>query len=316
VYNHNAYNLGICSALPLPELQPSAEATADVTILFGSLDWSPPPQAIASEELYIEVLPDEAYFFWRQLGKFRVARGTEIIIDPLPNVEERLLRLPLLGTIFAVLLHQRGRLVLHASAVAIDGEAIIFVGNKGRGKSTMAATLYGRGHQLISDDVVALEIDEAGQPIVIPGFPQFKLYPEAALLCLGDDPEELPELVDGYEKRSRRVADGFVQDPSPLRNIYVLGRGPVSRIEPLDQQTSLLTLIANSYVARFGKQLLQGAEASTHLRQCTALLAKVSVYRLDRPDSLALLPSTAQMVEGHCQSDLISSNRHAFSLIQ
>ncbi len=309
MYNYTAYNLGICSALPLPELQTSAEVAADVTILLGRLDWSPPPDAITTEEMYFEVGPEEAYFFWEQLGKFRVARGTEIIIDPLPGVEERLLRLPLLGMIFAVLLHQRGRLVLHASAVAIDGEAIIFVGNKGHGKSTMAATLYGRGHQLIADDVVALEIDEAGQPIVIPGFPQFKLYPEAAVSSLGDDPKNLPQLADGYEKRSRRITERFVLELTPLRSIYVLGRGSALSIEPLDQQTALLTLIANSRMARFGKQLLQGAEASTHLRQCTALLAQVPVYRLERPDSLQLLPSIAQLVEEHCQPGLIYSTR-------
>lgn len=308
MYNYNAYNLGISSALPLPELQTSAEAGADVVILLGNVDWSPPPRATCEEEPCFEVRSDNAYLSWAQLGRFRVRDGTEIVIDPNPGVEERMLRLPLLGTILAVLLHQRGHLVLHASAAAIDGETVIFLGNKGRGKSTMAAALYGRGHYLIADDVVSITVDN-GRPMVIPGFPQFKLYPEAVAASLGDDHRFLPELADGYEKRGRRVTDRFARQPVPLKSIYVLGLGPESTLKLLDPQAALLTLIANSYMARFGKQLLHGPEASTHLRQCTALLAQIPIYRLERPDSLALLPSVAQLVEEHCKSDLIHSNR-------
>lgn len=298
MYTYNAYNLGICSALPLPELEASAEAGADITIQLGRVNWSPPPDAFGSEELCFEVTTDAAHFFWAELGKFTVSGGTAIVIDPRAGVEERLLRLPLLGVILAVLLHQRGCLVLHASAAAVDGEAVIFVGNKGRGKSTMAATLYGRGHQLIADDVVALSIDERGIPMVLPGFPQIKLYPEA-VASLGENYELLPELADGYEKRGRRVTDRFARQSLPLRSIYVLGRGPVATINQLDPQAALLSLIANSYMSRFGSQLLHDAEASAHLRQCTTLIREVPVYRLERPDDLALLPSVARLVEEH-----------------
>lgn len=299
MYNYNAYNLGICSALPLPELQTSAEVAADVAIVLGHVDWSPPTRT--SEEPCFEVSSNEAYFSWTEVGKFSVRGGEEIVIEPNRGVEERMLRLPLLGTLLAVLLHQRGYLVLHASAAAIGGEAVIFLGNKGRGKSTMAATLYRRGHQLIADDVVSIRF-ENGRPMVIPGFPHFKLYPEAISASLGDDHRTLPELAEGYEKRGRRVTDRFAGKSLPLRSSYVLGLGPVSKLTLLEPQTALLTLIANSYMARFGKQLLQGPEACAHLRQCAALLAQTQVYRLERPDSLALLPTVAQLVEEHLAS--------------
>lgn len=299
MYNYSAYNIGIQSELPLPELESSAGAAPDVTIRFDRLSWSPSQEATFDEELCFEVASDDAHFFWEGLGKFRVSRGTEIVIDPAADVEERLLRLPLLGTIIAVLMHQRGRLVMHASAVAIDGEAIIFVGNKGRGKSTMAATLYGRGHQLIADDVVALSVNGEGHPMVMPGFPQFKLYPEAAISSLGNDDEPLPELAEGYEKCGRRVTDRFAQEPIPLRSVYVLEGGTVASIEQLGPQAAVLALIANSYMARFGKQLLRGGEASSHLRQCTRLIGQVPVYRLKRPGSLLLLPAIGQLVEEH-----------------
>jgi len=306
MYNYRAYNLGISSMLPLPELQSSAEVATDVTIRFDRVTWTPPLGSMTADEPYFEVAKDEAHFFWSVLGKFRVRGGTEIVVDPCAGVEERLLRLPLLGTLLAVLLHQRGSLVLHASAVAIEGEAIIFVGNKGYGKSTMAATLYGRGHQLLSDDVVALSMEDSGRSMVLPGFPQLKLYPEAVTVSLGDDPGALRELAEGYEKLGRHVNDRFAQQALPLRSIYVLGLGPVLKISELDPQAALLTLIANSYMARFGRQLLNGAEASLHLRYCTRLIAQANVYRLERPNSLSLLPSIGQLVEEHlCDSNVL-----------
>jgi hypothetical protein len=299
MFNYTAYCLGINSALPLPELQASAGAVPDVTIRIGQIDWSAPGKA--EEEFCFEVTTDESHFFWSHLGKFRVSRGTEIVIDPIAGVEERLLRLPLLGTIFAVLLHQRGYLVLHASSVAVDGGALVFIGNKGWGKSTMAATLYGRGHDLISDDVVALKFEDTGAPLVMPGFPHFKLYPEAVVSSLGDDYEALPELAAGCEKRSRPATDRFAQQPLPLRSVYALGCGPVPTLKALDAQAALLALIANSYSARFGSQLLHGVEASAHLQQCSKLIRQVPVYRLERPRALLLLPDVAQLVEEHLQ---------------
>jgi hypothetical protein len=301
IYSYNAYSLGINSELLLPELQASAGVASDVSIRFGHIDWSPAQTVEAEEEFCFEVTPDEAHFFWAHLGKFRVKSGVEIVIDPIPDVEQRLLRLPLLGTILAVLLHQRGYLVLHASSVAIDGGALIFLGNKGWGKSTMAATLYGRGHLLISDDVVAIKFEESGVPIVIPGFPQFKLYPEAVLSSLGDDYETLPELAEGYEKRGRPVTERFAQQPLPLKGLYALGCGLTSTLTALTPQAALLTLIANSYMARFGKQLLNGVEASAHLHQCSKLIRQMPVYRLERPRALPLLPEVAKLVEDHLQ---------------
>jgi hypothetical protein len=77
----------------------------------------------------------------------------------------------------------------------------------------------------------------------------------------------------------------------------VLAPGEIPRLKLLQPREALLKLIANSYVARFGKQLLQGAHAALHLRQCLKVASQVPIYYLERPNSLALLPVTAQLVE-------------------
>ena len=144
-----------------------------------------------------------------QVGAFLVRGGKEIIVDAISGVEESLIRLPLLGMVLAAVLQQRGLLVLHASAVAFNGDAVAFLGGSGWGKSTLAATLYARGHPLVADDLVAVDVGGRENPIVLPGFPQLKLLPEAAAASLGDDAELLPRLASGFDKRSHRAANEF-----------------------------------------------------------------------------------------------------------
>lgn len=237
----------------------------------------------------------ETHLFWREVGTFLVRRGREIVVDPAPEVEERVLRLFILGPALAVLLHQRGRLVLHASAVAIDGEVIAFPGGPGWGKSTMAAALHARGHGVVADDVTAVQLD-MDRPMLVPGFPQLKLWPEAAVSSLGDDLQTLPRLHPELEKRARRVARSFPSASLPLRRIYVLAEGESQRIEPLPAQEGLVELVRHSYVARL-LQDAESAELSSHFFQCSRVVKTVPIRRLRRPKYLPALSDLARLVE-------------------
>jgi hypothetical protein len=304
-YSYFAYGLAVQSSISLPELVGSAVCEPDVTVRLGKV--GRPLPAITNRGSGFHMTAQEAVLFWEDVGTFLVRGGKEIIVEPAERAEERLVRLPILGAVFAVLLHQRGFLVLHASAVAVDGKAIAFLGAKGSGKSTTAATFYARGHELLADDVVALDLSGMLPPIALSGFPQFKLWPEAAASLLGDDPEVLPPLCSGYEKRSRRVVDRFSENPLPLRGVYAISEGPDLQIKRLAPQHAILALIGNSYVARFGKQLLNGTGASSHLHQCTSLVNTIPVYSLERPNSLPSLPAVAQLVEEQLGRDAVRS---------
>ncbi len=259
----------------------------DITL--GKVDRSP-PEAVGAEG-YSEATSEEAYFFWEEVGAFLVRGGREIIVDPAPGVEERVLRLFILGPTLTVLLHQRGWLVLHGSAVAIDGGAVAFLGGSGWGKSTTAAALHARGHAIVADDVTAVRLD-TDRPIVSPGFPRLKLWPEAAV-TVGDDPRTLPRLHPELEKRARRVTEGFSSASLPLKRIYVLAEGESQRIEPIQPQEALVELVRHSYVSR----LRQAAEAPTHFLQCSRVVKTVPVLSLRRPRYLPALPDLARLVE-------------------
>jgi len=295
MYTYVAYGLGIRSVLPLPELIAVAEAETDVVIRLGKVG-RPRPETDHTSGYY-HMIAAEAYFFWRGVGAFLVRSGKEITIEPTPGVEEQEIRIALLGMVLAAALQQRGFLALHASAVAMNGDAVAFLGSKGSGKSTMAAALYARGHGLVADDLVVLDVSGTGRPIVHPGFPQLKLFPKAAAASLGDDPEALPRLTPGYEKRARRAPDRFSLRPVPLKRMYMLGKGSAPEIAPMQVHEVIATLIGQSYVARVFKQTLKGEAASSHFRQCANLANRVPLHSLKRPASLAALPEIAHMVE-------------------
>jgi HPr kinase/phosphorylase len=52
---------------------------------------------------------------------------------------------------------------IHASAVAIDGRAVLLTGPSGSGKSSLALELLALGGRLVADDAVYLALDPAGR---------------------------------------------------------------------------------------------------------------------------------------------------------
>ncbi|BAZ11067.1 hypothetical protein NIES4071_28920 [Calothrix sp. NIES-4071] len=293
IYFYTAYGLRINSTLPIPELLSSNHTEADVVIRFGKLDKSPlkDKSIIHSYKL----TADGMYLFLLGAGTFLIRNGNEIIIEPEPDASASKIRLLLLGAAIGTLLHQRGYLTLHASAVAMNNGAVVFIGDKGWGKSTIAANLHARGHNLIADDVVAVDLHSEQQAIVLPAFPQLKLWPDA-VTSLGSNPEELPQLVSNIEKRDFRPNYGFMLTNIPLKQIYVLGKGEAVEIKPLNSQEVLTYLIRNSYITRFGEELIQSDRAS-YFRKLTQLAKKVSISYLLRPKDLSLLPETVRLIE-------------------
>lgn len=302
-----AYGLKIHSALPLPELiaseAASTEGEADVIIRLGRIEAVPFETNGAAR--YIHATAEEVYLFWQGIGLFLVRGGREIVVDPAPDVEERVLRLFVLGTTLAMLLHQRGELVvLHASAVGISGQAVAFVGVKHAGKSTMAAILHKQGHDLVADDILAIDPSRSG-PMALPGFPHLKLWPDS-VNSLGHVPDTLPQLHPKLEKRGYRIANGFSSVAMPLRCIYVLGQGQKPEIEALRPREAWTELMPHWYGARFGTELIRALGPPTHFLQCVDLANKIAVCRLRRPPSLSALPDVVPLVEAHLASLTVS----------
>jgi hypothetical protein len=144
---------------------------------------------------------------------------------------------------------------------------------------------------MLNDDVTAIQADDSC-PVVYPGFPQFKLWPDA-VVAVGAVSDMLPRIRSNLEKRAQRSIRGFSLVPLPLRCVYVLAFGEIQEIECLGPQEALVELIRHSYGAR----VLQTVGTSSHFFQCASIINSVPIRRLKRPRSLASLSDSAQLVE-------------------
>jgi hypothetical protein len=301
-YSYLAYGLGIRTAIPLPELV-VGEAEEEVSIRFGRVD-QPPADSSERHWSHFSPNPLENCLLWPGVGTFLVRGGSDITVEPCPGLDERRLRLCVLGPVLAVLLRQRGHSLLHASAVAMADGAVLFLGRSGWGKSTTAAALHSRGHGLVTDDIAVLRVEE-GYPTVFPGFPQLKLWPEA-LISLGDNPEKLPRWNLHSEKRARRTTHEFSSTPLPIKRIYVLGEGGAQEILPLPPQEALVELVRHTYGSDYGLHTAMGVGSASHFFECASIANQVAVCSLRRPKSLAQLPDLARLIE----EDLSRSTEH------
>lgn len=285
-YSYRAFGFNIRSALPLPELLPGG-GDADVVIrrsCTGVVDHDDLAQRMLSATEWRLLFPD--------LGAVTVRDGREIDVQAREGVDERSVRVAVLGPAMGVLLQQRGFLVLHASVVEIDGRAAAFLGCSGSGKSTIAAALHARGHRLVADDLAAVRVSARG-PEVQAGFPQFKLWPDA-VESLGRDPNALPRLDAAWAKRAARVDDGFTTRPVlPLAHLFLLCGGESLAITRLSRSEAFLTLVTQTYGIRW----LHAVSGTAQFASRVEVTRAVPLDRLACPRDLGRLGAVVDLVE-------------------
>jgi hypothetical protein len=283
-----AYNLRITSEIPLPELPPS-DCGGDVEVRLN------PPRELAPARSisWSSVSPAESRFCYPGAGRFVIREGRSIEVTPEPNVDLELLRLYVEGMMLAALLDQRGYFVLHASIVNIGGYAIGFVGPVGAGKSTLAAGFHARGRPVAADDNAAVDLS-GSDPMILPGFPSVKIYPEIAI-ALGYSRESLRSMHSSQIKQARSVSGGFAEQPLPLGAIYVLDRDAAAGVCPLSAMEPLVELIRHSVPTRWGV-----AGDGAHLHKCSRLSQSVPLFRLRTFTGLPEIAEVLDRIEDHC----------------
>jgi hypothetical protein len=281
--------------LPGAIVAPRPACGADVTIRRGaapfcveSASTRGPNWAIDGDRFLLRI-PDVARLLVTGGRSIEVElEGAGTIADAAPFVA---------GSAFGILLHQRGHVLLHASAVSVDGGAVLFCGPSGAGKSTLAAALDRRGHALVTDDICAIGFDAGGKPFAHPDGRSLKLWAQAI------------ERLDLGESRGAAVRDRlqkFYVEPSrapgaalPLRAVYALREDRLGRrieIERLNVVDAAAMLRNNAYHPQIIRRM--GREAP-YFRAVAAILSAASVFTLARPLEFSRLLETVEALEAH-----------------
>ena len=283
MFSYAAYGLVIHSEIELPGL-PDAVGEPDVRIVRETLAVDDLAARSNGGSAILGKVHDLLHFFAED--------GRIVRVDAAESLEEGVIRTILLGTILATVLRQRGFLVLHAACVAKGDQAVAFVGYTGWGKSTTAEYFYQNGYRLLTDDVLALRVDETVE--VVPGYPLIKLRTDAGE-ALRADFDALPMVHFDSSKRMHRTST-FDPSPVPLARIYLM-RGQEAKangIQPVTLQQAMIEIIGHTRLVTF---LRNPEYMQRHLQQCSRLVSRVPVRALERVLSLDSLPEIKRLVE-------------------
>ena len=231
------------------------------------------------------------------VARFLLNEGRDIAFEPESGADDGDIPIFILGTVFGILLHQREQIVLHASAVRVNGKAVLFCGSSGAGKSTLAAVLAQRGYPLITDDVCAITVTGTGAPMVHPDGRQLKLWAQAI---------EKLDLAASRGERIRNCLEKFYVEPGeafteplPLGAVYALreARPPyVPGIEQPNVVDAALLLRRNAYRPSLVSRKDQKAN---YFHAATTIANVAGIFLLIRPLDFKAMPEVVSWLERH-----------------
>jgi len=212
----------------------------------------------------------------------------------------QLVELYFLSLLSGFWLESRGTLVLHASAVSIEGRAAVFLATNTGGKTSLATSLMRGGHPLLTDDFLAVSVGEPDDAVLAhAGFPQMRMWPDLADHFLGTH-EHLARVLPDIRKRRVPVEDeglgSFCAESRPLVRLYLPARDESTseiRIESVSPQEALIELVRESFLST----VLEKAHLhAPRFHRLTTLVGRVPMKRLTYPAGLELLPTVREAI--------------------
>jgi HPr Serine kinase C-terminal domain len=293
-YCYKIFGLRVMCDIELPELMvDSSRQVPEVIIYKANLqeDWI----NVAKNNQIFFIDKNLIMFKVPDLAIFCIQDGNSINYSPLSKGKLDQIRLYILGTCMGALLNQRKILSLHGSALAINGKAYAIVGESGSGKSTLASALINRGYSILTDDVIALKNDKDDNPLVMPAYPQQKLW-ENSLKEFKMDSVNLTPLFERDTKFAVPVREHFLNKPLPLAGVFELvkGKGEAVNIVPINYLERLPVLFQHTYRNLFVKRL---GIMEWHLQYTASFAKDIQMYRLTRPTSRFTANELAALIE-------------------
>ena len=279
-FKYRAFGLNIQSDFEIAEMQPVSFEKGDVTVVMAEA-----PQSIENplrEGVRFQLTDNEFLLNVDNVARYYVADGSAIRIEKHNGSTLQEVRLFLVGVVFSALLHQRGMVPFHGSALtSLDRKTFLLCGRSGIGKSTLTAHLLNEGYALLSDDISVVK-PFGGQIMVYPSYPFIKLWKDV-MENVDFSVDEGTRLREPLEKYGYRMRDAFHSEPAPLVNVFVLNvhNKEEYRTEELKGIEKFNALKNQTY--RF--QFVTEKNRSGHFMVVNELARSVRVFRITRPQS-------------------------------
>jgi hypothetical protein len=291
MYMHRLYDLVVACDRRLPAPLTTAHH-ANLTIAEHAQRRIPEQPANQYGYTYARLSDGSVHVSWSGLFDFIVsADGGRIDVHAESTWHHEPVYTYLLSQVVSVALLGQDVESLHGSAVALEKNAVVLLGDCGYGKSTLCAALIRAGAKLLTDDLVVMRQNHAAFDVA-PGAFRLKLDPAAAA-SLNLDWPSIP-MEDGSAKHVYQVPSANCSSERvPLRYLVLLqpsNRIEVESIARADAVRELLRATFNPLHAdaRRLKHLLLAART---------LAARVPMMRLHVPRSLTDLAEVTGMLQ-------------------
>lgn len=202
-----------------------------------------------------------------------------------------------LNQVLPLALSRQHRLVVHASAVALNGVALAFMGNSGRGKSTLATHLLTAGGQLLTDDGLQLQWQEE-RLWVLPSHPSVRLWADSRQAIAPE--HSLTAAPLGYTDKTRLLAGTdlpYCDTPRPLARVYVLGDGSADTptIRAMKAAEAVAELAKNTFLLDFEELEMK----IWHFEALQDVAVLPVFFHLDYPRRFDALPDVFATIQQH-----------------
>lgn len=249
------------------------------------------PLRVSRDESWLSIV-----YPGRRLAYRLSTRGTSVLVLDAGAHSAKEISAYLLGPILGLVLRLRGKVALHASAIATQRGGIALIGPSGMGKSTMLSELLSMDYAMLTDDVLALDFSRS-EVHAAAGYPGVRLWRDSvAVRSL--DPANLSILVPGFEKQLWDIKAAFHRFPgvrTKLIGIFILDRSSsvdAPRFETLSPGASLRELVENLYPN--SQYPITRGQLDGALQFLARIVETVVIRRLTFPDNLNKLGDTAR----------------------
>lgn len=296
-YTYRFADVTVESRTAIPELVPTAGAQTGDVIEVVWRETLPPVRAEwfhqwgEDPELWARFgdTGQEYVVDFPTLAEFRITRDATLVCGRLqPGVPEFTGRHLLLNQILPLALSRRGRLVLHAGAVAIGGEVFAFIGPTGSGKSTLVAACANAGAEVVADDSVVISLD-GDRWMAWPSYPAIRLWSSAASLIGWES---------GDGSAAAHYTDKVKFGPGAGNWRFAHGPLPFSTIVRLSDEAESTALAVDLYSQVFRLDVRDRRETVHLFHQVADLAAGVRVWTLKAPLEDRLASSVAAALCG------------------
>jgi hypothetical protein len=232
------------------------------------------------------------------LADFEVSADGRVVQGwPLPGVTQPTLEHLYLNQVLPLALSRQGKLVLHGSAVDIAGHGVAFLGESGRGKSTLAASFAIEGMRFLTDDGLLVEYD-GDRCLIVPSHPSIRLWEDSEEALMTADAARAPDVT--FTSKARLLASPsvpFCDESRPLHRVFLLGEGDASvpTIKPMRAADALMGLVKNSFLL----DIEATDTLAWHFDELARLAARPIYFELDYPRDYDALPSVRDAIIRH-----------------